>query len=137
MDSTSLPALNATLNATSGVLLVIGYAMIRRKRVAAHKACMLSALCISAIFLGCYLYYHYRVGHVEYLGQGWIRPVYFTILISHILLAFSVVPLALTTAYRGLRNQLDRHRRLARWTLPIWLYVSITGVVIYFMLYQL
>ena len=136
MDATVLPGVNATLNAISGVLLAVGYVMIRRKRIAAHKACMLSALGVSAIFLGCYLYYHYLVGHVEYHRQGWIRLVYFAILISHIFLAFTVVPLALTTAYRGWRNQLDRHKRIARWTLPIWLYVSVTGVVIYFMLYR-
>ena len=135
-----LPAVNAVLNASSGLLLITGYLAIRRRAVRLHKTCMLSALGVSAVFLGSYLYYHFVVKDgtpTKYLGIGWIRPAYFTILISHTILAASVAPLAIITAYLGLRNRLVRHMKLARWTLPIWLYVSITGVVVYWMLYQM
>jgi protein SCO1 len=135
-----LPEMNAILNGLSALLLVTGYALIRRGRVALHKTCMLSALCVSAVFLTSYLYYHFAVKHGQptpFTGTGRSRPVYFTILLSHTVLAAVVAPLALFTAYKGLTNQFNKHKAIARWTLPIWLYVSITGVVVYWMLYQL
>lgn len=137
MDVSDLPALNAILNGGSAVLLVAGYAFIRARRVTAHLACMLSAFGLSTLFLISYVVYHYHAGSRPFGGQGWIRPLYFTILLSHILLAAAIVPLALTTIYRALTAQFTRHMRLARWTLPVWLYVSLTGVLIYWMLYQL
>jgi len=130
-------ALNATLNASSAVLLTTGYWMIRRGRVLAHKSCMGLAFLSSTAFLVSYLLYHARVGSVAFRGQGWIRPVYFTLLASHTILAVAIVPLAVITLSRALREQFDRHKRIARWTLPLWLYVSVTGVVIYFLLYHL
>ena len=130
-------ALNATLNASSAVLLSTGYLMIRRGRVLAHKSCMGLAFLSSTAFLVSYLLYHARVGSVAFRGQGWIRPVYFTLLASHTILAAAIVPLAVITLSRALREQFDRHKRIARWTLPLWLYVSVTGVVIYFLLYHL
>ena len=133
----ALPTLNAALNGASACLLSLGYLCIRRKRVAAHRACMLSAFATSSIFLVSYLTYHYHVGSVPFRGQGWIRPVYFAILISHTCLAAATVPLALITLVRALRGRFDRHARIARWTLPVWLYVSITGVIVYWMLYHL
>jgi len=133
----SHPALNATLNATSAVLLSTGYAMIRRRRVLAHKTCMALAFACSTAFLVSYVIYHVRVGSVPFRGQGWIRPVYFALLISHVVLAAAILPLAIVTLSRALREQFDRHKRIARWTLPLWLYVSVTGVVIYFLLYHL
>jgi len=133
----SHPALNATLNATSAVLLSTGYAMIRRGRVLAHKTCMGLAFACSTAFLVSYVIYHVKVGSVPFRGQGWIRPVYFALLISHVVLAAAILPLAVVTLSRALREQFDRHKRIARWTLPLWLYVSVTGVVIYFLLYHL
>jgi uncharacterized membrane protein YozB (DUF420 family) len=133
----SLPALNASLNAAASVLLLIGYLLIRRKKVAAHRAAMAAALSVSTLFLASYLYYHYHVGSVRFTGVGWIRPVYFTILISHVVLAVTILPLALVTVTRALRADFARHRRIARITLPLWVYVSVTGVVIYCMLYGL
>ena len=130
-------ALNATLNASSAVLLSVGYLMIRRGRVLAHKSCMGLAFACSTVFLVSYLIYHAQVGSVAFRGQGWVRPVYFTLLISHTILAATIVPLALLTVSQALREQFDRHKRIARWTLPLWLYVSITGVIIYFLLYHL
>ena len=135
MSLADLPALNAVLNGTSAVLLAVGYVLIRQRRIAAHRACMLLALVTSAAFLASYLTYHYHVGSVAYRGAGWTRPVYFTILITHTVLAVTVVPLALVTVGRALRGRFDRHVRIARLTLPIWFYVSVTGVVIYLMLY--
>lgn len=132
-----LPAVNAFLNGTSAVLLTIGYLCIRRRRVTGHKMCMGTAFGVSCLFLVSYLTHHYQVGSVPFSGQGWIRPVYFAILLSHILLAALIVPLALTTLYRALSAQFDRHVTIARWTFPIWLYVSVSGVVVYLMLYQL
>jgi uncharacterized membrane protein YozB (DUF420 family) len=131
-----LPAVNAFLNATSAGFLTAGFLLIRRGRVAAHRACMLSAFGVSALFLVSYVVYHATAGSVPFRGQGLIRPVYFTLLISHIVLAAAIVPLALVTVHRAWSARFDRHRRIARWTLPIWLYVSVTGVVIYFMLYH-
>ena len=132
-----LPAVNATLNATSAVFLVVGYIMIRQRRIAVHAGCMIGALTVSVLFLASYLTYHAYVGHVPFEGQGWIRPVYFGLLTSHTLLAMATaLVLAPVTVIRAARRQFDRHKAIARWTLPIWLYVSVTGVVIYFMLYR-
>jgi uncharacterized membrane protein YozB (DUF420 family) len=132
-----LPTLNAFLNATSALCIIAGYWFIRRKRQDAHRICMLTALGASTAFLASYLYYHYQVGSVAFQGRGWIRPVYFTILLTHTVLAAAIVPLVLITVTRALRGQFDRHRRIARWTFPLWLYVSITGVIIYLLLYHL
>ena len=131
----ALPTFNAIMNATCAVLLVLGFVLIRRKMVRAHRAVMSLALTASVLFLTSYLYYHYQVGSRAFTGQGWIRPVYFTPLLSHTVLAAAIVPLVLIVVYRAARGQFDRHRAIARWTLPLWLYVSVTGVVIYFMLY--
>ena len=133
----ALPALNATLNATCALLLVAGYLCIRRRKILAHKICMMSAFVVSILFLVSYLTYHYHVGSVRFAGRGWIRPVYFTILTSHTILAAVIVPLALVTLSRALAARFDKHVRIARWTLPIWLYVSVTGVIVYWMLYHL
>jgi len=137
IEVAALPALNAALNSASALLLVAGYLLIRRRRVAAHKACMLGAFLVSALFLTSYLTYHYQVGSVRFTGTGWVRPLYFVILISHLILAAAILPLALITIYRALRGSFEKHRRIARWTLPIWLYVSVTGVIVYWMLYQI
>jgi uncharacterized membrane protein YozB (DUF420 family) len=131
------PALDATLNGTSAVLLLIGRGFIKRGRMAAHRAVMITALVSSSVFLSSYLYYHAHVGSVHFQGQGWIRPVYFSILISHTILAAVIVPMIIVTLARALRERFDRHRVIARWTYPLWLYVSVTGVVIYVMLYKL
>ena len=133
----ALPTLNAFLNGTSAVLLTVGYVFIRLKKVTAHKTCMLTAFGVSCLFLVSYLIYHYQVGSVPFEGKGWIRPVYFTLLISHIALAACIVPLALMTIYRAWTGQFEKHIRIARWTLPLWLYVSVTGVIVYWMLYYL
>lgn len=130
-----LPALNATLNAIAAGWLVAGYVLIRRGRRQAHKAAMIAAFVTSALFLVSYLVYHAQAGSRPFTGQGWIRPVYFTILISHVILAALVLPLAIVTLVRGVRARYDAHRRIARRTLPIWLYVSVTGVIVYLMLY--
>jgi uncharacterized membrane protein YozB (DUF420 family) len=132
-----LPALNAILNGTSAIFLVCGYMLIRRGNMRLHRRCMLAALTSSVLFLTSYVIYHANVGSRPFAGPGPIRVIYFAILITHVVLAAAIVPLALMTAARGLRSQFDRHVRIARWTLPIWLYVSVTGVVIYLMLYQL
>jgi uncharacterized membrane protein YozB (DUF420 family) len=137
MAISDLPALNASLNAISAILLTIGYILIRRGRADLHKRCMLAALTTSALFLISYVIYHLNAGSRPFEGQGALRLVYFGILITHVILATAILPLALTTAARGLLGQYDRHIRIARWTLPLWLYVSVTGVVIYLMLYQL
>jgi len=132
----ALPTVNATLNASSAVLLIGGFVMIRVGRRRAHMTLMISALVASFLFLTSYLVYHAQVGSVRFTGEGWIRPVYFGILISHTVLAAAIVPLAAVTVWRAARGSFDRHRRIARWTLPIWLYVSVTGVVIYALLYH-
>jgi len=132
-----LPALNATLNATSAVLLTTGWILIRRGRIAQHRAVMIAAVCISILFLISYLIYHAQVGSVRFTKQGPIRAVYFTILLTHTVLAVAIVPLVLVTLTRALRARYERHRRIARWTMPIWLYVSVTGVIVYLMLYQM
>lgn len=134
---TDLPALNAALNGISALLLASGYLCIRRQRVTGHKVCMGSAFVTSTLFLISYLTYHYHVGSVPFGGRGWIRAAYFTILISHTILAVTIVPLALVTLSRALRGRFSKHVRVARWTLPLWLYVSVTGVVVYWMLYHL
>ena len=131
-----LPAINASLNALSTVFLASGYALVRTKRIAQHRACMLAALTTSALFLVCYIVYHAQVGSVRFTRQGVVRPIYFTILITHVTLAASVLPLALITATRGLKGRFPQHVRIARWTFPIWLYVSVTGVLVYVLLYQ-
>ena len=133
---TSLPSVNATLNATSAVLLIVGYYHIRQGRQQVHRACMLAAFSVSVLFLVSYLVYHFHAGATHFTGQGWIRSVYFVLLISHTILAALVPFLALLTLSRALRQQFERHRILARWTLPVWLYVSVTGVVIYWLLYH-
>ncbi|HKV25525.1 MAG TPA: DUF420 domain-containing protein [Candidatus Acidoferrum sp.] len=130
-------ALNASLNGTSAVLLACGYAAIRKGNRKVHKLFMLSALAVSAAFLISYGIYHIRVGHVAFQGKGWIRPIYFTLLLSHTILAAVIVPLVLITVRRAWQERFDKHRVIARWTLPIWFYVSVTGVVIYFMVYQI
>jgi uncharacterized membrane protein YozB (DUF420 family) len=136
-DYTVLPAFNASINSLVAVLLVVGWLLIRRRRIAAHRAVMIAAFSLSAIFLVSYLVYHYQVGSVRFQGVGAMRTVYFTILISHTVLAAAVPFLAAITLIRALRRRFDRHRAIARWTLPIWLYVSVTGVVVYWMLYRL
>ena len=137
MNVADLPALNATLNAISAVLLVTGYFFIRRKQWRAHRACMVAAVVMSALFLTSYLIYHAQVGSVPFRGTGWIRTVYFVVLIPHIILAAGMVPPVLITVSRGLSGKYDKHRKIARWTLPVWLYVSVTGVIVYLMLYQM
>jgi uncharacterized membrane protein YozB (DUF420 family) len=132
-----LPAINATLNGVAAVLLIVGYTLIRRGRIAQHRAVMLTAFGTSIMFLISYLVYHAHVGSKHFPGQGPVRFVYFAILVSHTVLAATVPVLALITLSRGLSARYDRHRAIARWTLPIWLYVSVTGVVVYLMLYQL
>src|SRR5271157_2912683 len=136
MDIHSLPAINATLNGTAAVLLTTGYILIRKRAVDAHRRVMIAAFAVSSVFLICYLIYHSQVGSVHYPHEGLLRIVYFSILISHTLLAATVPVLAIITLRRGLKSDFKRHRRIARWTLPIWLYVSVTGVVVYLMLYQ-
>ncbi|MGA2077848.1 MAG: DUF420 domain-containing protein [Terriglobia bacterium] len=132
-----LPSVDATLNAASAVFLTLGFFFIRQRNIRAHKACMLSAFTTSMIFLVCYLTYHYFHGTTHFRGQGAVRSFYFALLGSHTVLAAVIVPLALTTLYRALRHRFPQHKRIARWTLPIWLYVSVTGVVVYLMLYHL
>jgi putative membrane protein len=132
-----LPALNATLNLLSAILLGSGYAFIRRKNIRAHKACMVAALVTSTVFLTSYLIYHYNVGSVRFTKQGWVRPAYFFILITHVTLAAVILPLVLRTAYLAFRSRFNQHVRIARWTFPLWMYVSITGVIVYLMLYRL
>jgi len=131
-----LPTLNASLNALSALFLIVGYLLIRRGRVSAHRAAMLAAFTTSSLFLVSYLVYHFQAGSVPYPGTGPLRTLYFAILLSHTLLAAAVPFLAVITLVRALRERFDRHRAIARWTLPIWLYVSLTGVVIYLMLYR-
>ena len=136
-DYSIFPKINATLNGCSAVLLVTGRMLIARGKMAAHRAVMLTAVGTSSLFLVSYLYYHAHVGSVHFRGTGWARPVYFTILGTHTILAAAIVPMVLITLSYALREQFDRHRAIARWTFPLWLYVSVTGVVIYLMLYQI
>lgn len=131
-----LPAVNASLNALSGVLLVAGYILMRAGRIDQHRRVMIAAFATSSVFLACYLFYHAQVGSVPFRRQGFVRPLYFTILITHVTLAATVLPLAIITLSRGLKGRVAQHRRIARWTFPVWLYVSVTGVLVYVLLYQ-
>ena len=136
-DYSIFPAIDATLNGASAVLITVGVALIRRGRQRAHRACMIAAVVTSSLFLCFYLYYHAHVGTTRFLAHGWIRPVYFSVLLTHTILAAMIVPLVILTLSRALRGRFDRHRSIARWTYPAWLYVSVTGVVIYTLLYHL
>jgi len=131
-----LPAVNASLNALSAVLLAIGFLLIRARRITLHRRIMLAAFITSSLFLVCYVVYHAQVGSVRFTREGFVRPLYYTILVTHVTLAALVLPLAIVTLSRGLQSRFDRHRAIARWTLPIWLYVSVTGVLVYVLLYQ-
>ncbi|MGB7217682.1 MAG: DUF420 domain-containing protein [Vicinamibacterales bacterium] len=131
-----LPAVNASLNALSGALLLIGYALIRARRIRQHRGCMIAAFVASSLFLVCYVVYHAQVGSVRFTRTGFVRPLYYAILITHVTLAAAVPPLAILTLSRGLKARYPQHVRIARWTLPIWLYVSVTGVLVYVLLYQ-
>lgn len=138
MSVSDLPTLNAVLNGTCSMFLIAGYIFVRQGKTSVHKACMITALVLSVLFLASYVTYHNLAGFNRFAGTGFVRWVYFSILIPHTILAtVAVVPLALLTVFRALRGQFDKHKRIARWTLPIWLYVSVTGVIIYFMLYHL
>lgn len=136
MSLHDLPALNASLNALSGLLLLIGYVFIRKGRIQQHRLCMISAFVTSSLFLICYIVYHAQVGSVRFTRVGFVRPLYFTILITHVTLAATVPPLAIVTLSRGLKGRIVQHRAIARWTWPIWMYVSVTGVLVYTLLYQ-
>ena len=136
METPFLPTLNALLNLTSTVLLVSGYVMVRRRRLHAHKRCMIGALVSSALFLTSYITYHVQTGSTAFEGDGIVRVVYFVILIPHVILAAAIVPLVIYLATQALKGNFGKHKRVARWTLPLWLYVSVTGVVIYWMLYH-
>jgi putative membrane protein len=131
-----LPAVNATLNGVAGVLLLIGFLLIRSRKIDLHRRFMIAAFITSALFLVSYIVYHAQVGSVRFTRQGFVRPLYFTILITHVVLAATVLPLAIVTLTRGLKGRFPAHRAIARWTLPIWLYVSVTGVLVYVLLYQ-
>jgi uncharacterized membrane protein YozB (DUF420 family) len=137
IDYSVLPAVNATLNATSGIFLLTGYVLIKQRRIDAHRNAMLAAFTSSTLFLVSYLVYHYHVGSHPFAGQGAIRPVYFAILISHVVLAVVILPFIISTLTKGLRAQYVRHKRVAKWTFPLWMYVSVTGVIVYVMLYQI
>lgn len=137
IDYEVLPTVNATLNALSGILLLTGYVLIRRRQINAHRNAMLAAFGSSTLFLVCYLVYHAEVGSRPFPAQGPVRIVYFTILISHVILAAAILPMAITTLSRGLKGQYSRHVRIAKWTFPMWMYVSVTGVIVYLMLYQM
>ena len=132
----ALPAINASLNALAGVWLLAGYLFIRAKRIPQHRFCMVAAFVTSSLFLVCYTIYHAHVGSVRFTRTGFVRPVYFTVLVTHVTLAAAILPLAIVTLARGLRARYALHRRIARWTFPIWMYVSVTGVLVYVLLYQ-
>jgi putative membrane protein len=136
MSIHDLPAVNAALNALSGILLLVGYILIRSGRIEQHRKVMLTAFATSSLFLICYVVYHAQVGSVRFTRQGLVRPLYFTILITHVTLAATVLPLAIVTLSRALKGRFARHRIIARWTFPIWMYVSVTGVLVYVLLYQ-
>jgi len=137
MSVNDLPAVNATLNGLSAIFLGAGYAFIKKKNISAHRACMITALITSALFLACYLTYHYFHGVTVFKNPPWFRPIYLTILTTHTILAVVIVPLIFITLSRALREQFDRHKRIARWTWPLWMYVSVTGVVVYLILYRI
>jgi uncharacterized membrane protein YozB (DUF420 family) len=130
------PALIASLNGASAVLLGTGRYLISRNRIAAHRACMIAAVISSAVFLACYVYFHAHVGDIRFLGPHMWHVIYLVVLIPHVILAIVIVPMVIVTLSRGLRARYDRHRAIARWTFPLWMYVSVTGVLVYFMLYQ-
>jgi uncharacterized membrane protein YozB (DUF420 family) len=131
----SLPAINASLNGICTMLLLLGYFCIRTGKIRWHRFCMISAFCCSMLFLVLYVYFHLHAGIIRFSGQGWVRDVYFAILVPHTILAIAIVPLVLITLWRGLKEKFAQHRAIARWTLPLWLYVSVTGVIVYWMLY--
>jgi putative membrane protein len=137
MTVTDLPAVNASLNFTSAVLLTVGYIQIRRQNQNAHKNCMIAAFCTSTLFLACYLYYHYHARSTHFVNPGWFRPIYLTILLTHTILAVVIVPMIFITFNRAFKARYELHKKIARWTWPIWMYVSVTGVVIYLLLYQI
>ena len=143
MTFQDLPAVNGSLNGLSAVFLTAGYVFIRKKNISAHRTCMISAFVTSTLFLACYITYHaYRakvlhVGPTKFVNPAWFRPIYLTILLTHTILAVTIVPMVFMTLSRALRERFDAHRRIARWTWPLWMYVSVTGVVIYFLLYQI
>lgn len=137
MSLSDLPALNACLNGLSTIFLSVGFWMIKRGRKEAHRNCMIGALCTSTLFLVSYLVYHYYAGRTVFRDPAWFRPYYLTLLLTHTVLAVVIVPMVLMTAIRAARGQFDRHKQIARWTWPLWMYVSVTGVVIYFLLYQI
>src|ERR1051325_6589462 len=137
MSISDLPALNATLNGTSAILLMIAHNRIKQGKIPQHRALMISAFTVSCLFLISYLYYHANAGVVYFGGTGWVRPVYFILLTTHTILAAAVPVIATITLVLGLRGRYSKHRRIAKWTYPIWLYVSVTGVIIYFLLFQL
>lgn len=137
MSISFLPTLNALLNATSGVFLVLGYVMIRQRKINAHKFCMIGAVTASILFLISYVIYHYHAGATTFKGTGIARPIYFTILISHTILAVTIVPFVIVTLKRAFGGKFLEHMKVARWTFPMWLYVSITGVIVYLMLYHI
>lgn len=137
IDYSIFPPIDATLNGITAVLLAIGHNLIKRGQVLKHRATMITAFITSCLFLGCYLYYHKHVGSVHFRGRGWSRPVYYSILATHTVLATVVLPLVVITLILGLRSKFQAHRRVARWTYPIWMYVSVTGVIVYLMLYKL
>ncbi|MDB6035479.1 MAG: putative rane protein [Verrucomicrobiales bacterium] len=137
MALSDLPAVNACLNSASTILLTAGYILIRRKRQNAHRNCMIGALATSTLFLACYLYYHYYARRTVFTNPEWFKPIYLTILLTHTVLAVVIVPMIVLTVVPALRQRFDRHRKIARWTWPLWMYVSVTGVIIYFLLYQI
>ena len=137
MNNSVLPHLNASLNAASGILLLAGFFFIRRRQITAHLACMAAALCVSTLFLVSYLIYHYNYGSIKFTGEGMVRQIYLGILLTHTVLAVVIVPMVFLTLRRAVRGEYRLHRRVARWTYPMWLYVSVTGVVVYWMLYHL
>jgi len=143
MSFTDLPAVNACLNSLSTVLLTVGFVFIKRGNKNAHRNCMIGALVTSTVFLACYVFYHYKMkqvygeAHTKFLDPAWFRPIYLSILFTHLIGAFAIVPLVLLTVSRAIRQRFELHKKIARWTWPIWMYVSVTGVVIYFLLYQI
>ena len=137
MALSDLPAVNACLNGLSTCFLTAGFVLIRRKRITAHRNCMLGAVLSSTLFLACYIYYHLHAGRTVFKDPAWFRPIYLAILLTHTVLAVVIVPMVIVTLVRALRERFDQHKRIARWTLPLWLYVSVTGVLIYFLLYQI
>lgn len=137
MNLSDLPAINACLNSLSAILLAVGYRFIRRKNILAHRNCMIGAFLVSTIFLISYVVYHFNAGRTVFKDPAWFRPIYLTILLTHTVLAVAIVPMVLITLSRALKQRFDQHRRIARWTWPLWMYVSVTGVIIYLLLYQI